>query len=296
MSDKLPALHFYPGDWKKDLGVQSLCFFDRHVWFECMLLMHESEERGVLVLNNKPIVEESLARMLGLDNQILTKSLAKIIEMGVCSIREDGAIYCRRMVKDQDIRLKRIKAGSMGGNPNLLKQDSTKPQPISKQNPESETEIEYVNEIRSNNKGAHQFKIDDLTKETLTKSLLSAGLTGEDLFERALRIAQTQYPFPTIQQLHKPWIVRELLKMDKDSLDHQNSKKRLQNTTSSISGGFKPHTAATTGEKNLEFLKNMKETQNGQNKIDGMSDSSLIGEKEHNPIKASSRSMVPIPK
>lgn len=145
-SDKLPALQFYPGDWKKDLGIQSLDFFDRHVWFEMLLLMHESEERGVLVINGKPVTEEMLARMLGLDKQILSKSLENIKNAGVCGVREDGAIFSRRMVRDEDIRSKRIKAGSMGGSPVLLKQNSSKTRANVKQNTEDEVEDENEDE------------------------------------------------------------------------------------------------------------------------------------------------------
>ena len=69
MSDKLPALQFYPGDWRRDVGVQSLSFHDRGVWFEMVMLMHGSEVRGKLILNGKPIPEDALCRLLGLDNQ-----------------------------------------------------------------------------------------------------------------------------------------------------------------------------------------------------------------------------------
>ena len=53
---KLPALQFYPGDWRKDLGVQSLSFHDRGVWFEMLMLMHDSENRGVSCPQWKPNV------------------------------------------------------------------------------------------------------------------------------------------------------------------------------------------------------------------------------------------------
>jgi hypothetical protein len=145
-SEKLPALHFYPGDWKKDLGVQSLDFHDRHVWFEMLLLMHESEERGVLVVNGYPITTEMLARLLGLDNQILSKSLENIKKNGVCGVREDGALYSRRMVRDEELRSKRIYAGSKGGNPVLVKQKSTKIVVEVKQFPEDENATENENE------------------------------------------------------------------------------------------------------------------------------------------------------
>ena len=49
----LPALQFYGGDWRKDPGIQALNYFDRGVWFEMLLMMHESEDRGKLVLNGR---------------------------------------------------------------------------------------------------------------------------------------------------------------------------------------------------------------------------------------------------
>jgi hypothetical protein len=139
---KLPALHFYPGDWKKDLGVQALEFFDRHVWFEMLLLMHDSEERGVLLVNGKPPSEEALARLIGLDKQTLSKALANIKDNGVCGMREDGAYFSRRMVRDEDIRQKRIKAGSSGGNPALLKQNPSKTEAAAQPRPEDVIEDE----------------------------------------------------------------------------------------------------------------------------------------------------------
>ena len=122
---KLPAIQFYPGDWRKDPGVQSLGFFERGIWFEILLIMHESDERGVLLLNGKPMSEKALGQLLGLDNQNLTSALTTILEHGVASRREDGALINRRMVRDQEIRHIRSEAGKLGGNPNLVKQKPT---------------------------------------------------------------------------------------------------------------------------------------------------------------------------
>lgn len=123
---KLPAFQFYPGDWRKDPGVQSLSFHDRGVWFEIICLMHESERRGVLTLNGKAMPEEALARLLGLDNQILTTTLTTLLTFGVAS-REagTGALMSRRMVRDEQIRKIRKECGSKGGNPNLVNQIPT---------------------------------------------------------------------------------------------------------------------------------------------------------------------------
>lgn len=123
---KLPALQFYPGDWKKDAGVQALSFEDRGIWFEILLLMHESEHRGKLLLNGKPMSEDALARVIGVDKHILTTTLSTLLTYGVASIdEENGALICRRMVRDESVRQEKIRAGKMGGNPVLLKQNPT---------------------------------------------------------------------------------------------------------------------------------------------------------------------------
>ncbi|MBL8186559.1 MAG: hypothetical protein JNK38_01055 [Acidobacteria bacterium] len=123
---KLPAIQFYPADWRKDPGVQSLSFHDRGVWLEIICLMHESEQRGRLLLNGKPMPDEALARLLGLDKQIVTKTISTLLEYGVASIDpETGALMNRRMVRDENLRAVRQAAGKMGGNPALLKQKET---------------------------------------------------------------------------------------------------------------------------------------------------------------------------
>lgn len=123
---KLPAFQFYPGDWRKDVGVQSLSYHDRGVWWEMLCLMHESEKRGLLVLNGRPMNDEVLARTLGLDKQILTTTITNLLDLGVAS-RDDsnGALMCRRMVRDENLRQIRTEAGKKGGNPVLVNQKPT---------------------------------------------------------------------------------------------------------------------------------------------------------------------------
>lgn len=138
---KMPAFQFYPADWRKDPGVQALNRHDRSVWFDMLCIMHESDERGVLLLAGRPIPEDALARMLNLDNQTFNQTLTNILTYGVASRREgDEAIYCRRMVKDESLCQLRREAGKKGGNPNLVNQkpkqkpttgDNQKPTPSS---------------------------------------------------------------------------------------------------------------------------------------------------------------------
>jgi hypothetical protein len=121
-SKKLPALQFYPGDWRKDPGVQALDYFERGVWMELIFLMHESEQRGKLLLNGKPIPEERLAILLNLDKQKISNVITTFLELGVASLCEEtGALMNRRMVRDEELIGKRRDAGKKGGNPALTK-------------------------------------------------------------------------------------------------------------------------------------------------------------------------------
>jgi hypothetical protein len=108
------------------MGVQSLSYHDRGVWWEILCLMHESERRGVLILNGQAMGEDALARLLGLDKQNLTTTLTSLLTSGVASReQETGAIYSRRMVRDEKLRQIRTLSGSKGGNPVLLNQNTT---------------------------------------------------------------------------------------------------------------------------------------------------------------------------
>lgn len=99
--------------------------------------MHESENRGKLLLNGNAMPEDALSRLLGLDNQILTTTLTTLLTFGVASrCSKTQAIMSRRMVRDEEIRQVRKSCGKLGGNPNLLNQTSNqKPTTQVKVNP-----------------------------------------------------------------------------------------------------------------------------------------------------------------
>jgi uncharacterized phage protein (TIGR02220 family) len=124
----MPALQFYPADWRKDLAVQALGYHDRGVWFEMLCLMHESSERGVMLLNGAPMAEDVIARLLGLDNQTFNQTLSTLLTYGVAKRRQpDNAVFSKRMVDDEKLCKIRRDAGKLGGNPALLKQNGTSP-------------------------------------------------------------------------------------------------------------------------------------------------------------------------
>lgn len=113
--EDLPHIQFYIGDWRRDMGIQSLSYHYRGIWFELLMMMYCSDQRGKLVLGTRPMSDESIARMLGLSHEEWAKARHVLLATGVPSVDEHGALYCRRMVKDEDIRRSRSAAGQKGG-------------------------------------------------------------------------------------------------------------------------------------------------------------------------------------
>jgi hypothetical protein len=176
---KLPAFQFYPADWRKDPGVQSLPYFERGIWFEILCLMHESEQRGKLILNGRPMPEEALSRLLGLDKQILTKTITTLLEYGVASRDGQGVLMNRRMVSDENLRKIRQESGKKGGNPVLVKQKPTKTKkrvkqkstPSSSSSSSSSTSIEKHKKTTTTARPADDAWLDSLAEIPAYKEL-----------------------------------------------------------------------------------------------------------------------------
>ena len=112
----MPAFQFYPGDWQKDPGVRSLDYEARGIWFEMILLMHESDDRGKLMLNGKAMPEKALSQILGLSEAKTKQATSKLEAYGVASRDpETGVLMNRRMVRDEATRRARAEAGRKGG-------------------------------------------------------------------------------------------------------------------------------------------------------------------------------------
>lgn len=130
----LPAMPFYVGDWLKCPEVKVLPPDIRGLWFDMICYMWESVERGVMVKpNHNSYSKDEIIRMIGYDCNNSGNWLDVLIDNGVCAIREDGAIYSRRMVRDENIRQKRSTAGRIGGNKTaskIIKPEFTQSSPL----------------------------------------------------------------------------------------------------------------------------------------------------------------------
>ena len=95
---------------------------------DMLCYMWESVERGVMVKPNGDIyTQDEIVRMIGKDASGSDTWLDRLIFGGVCAVREDGAIYSRRMVRDTEISQKRREAGLKGGSSTKTKVFDRKP-------------------------------------------------------------------------------------------------------------------------------------------------------------------------
>lgn len=117
---KRPAFQFYPADWRKDPALSTCSLAARGLWIELMCIAHESDEYGVLSIAGKAMTTQQLARAVGESPAMVMKLLNELSDANVFSRDEKGAIFSRRMVRDEHIRNVRAEAGRLGGNPDLL--------------------------------------------------------------------------------------------------------------------------------------------------------------------------------
>lgn len=120
----LPWFKFFPSSWRSDPALRSCCLAARGLWMELLALMHEGQPRGHLRLSiGEPIARSSLAALTGVSPLELETLLAELQAAGVFSVDEDGVIFSRRMVRDEEKARRDSEHGRRGGNPQITRRD-----------------------------------------------------------------------------------------------------------------------------------------------------------------------------
>lgn len=120
-SAKLPWFKFYPADWRAEPALRMVSLEARGLWIECMCLMHEAEPYGHLIVRGVALETPQLAAIVGATEQSIRACLHELEEAGVLSVKPDGTVYCRRMVRDAKNRERAKNHGKKGGSPLLKK-------------------------------------------------------------------------------------------------------------------------------------------------------------------------------
>ena len=120
---KHPWLKFYTNDWLSDEALRACSFGAKGLWINMLCLMHKSQKRGHLLINNRAPSMSELARMVGGSEDEIIPLLNELKNAGVFTQNGDGIVVSRRMVRDDKKARKCAAAGRKGGgNPKLQPQ------------------------------------------------------------------------------------------------------------------------------------------------------------------------------
>jgi hypothetical protein len=101
---KLPWFPFFPGDWLKDPELRRCSQAVRGFFIDLLCLMFESECRGVLAMGGVPWSDSEVAEAVSGDPSANLMHLQELLEKGVLHRDEAGAIFSRRLVRDEKNR------------------------------------------------------------------------------------------------------------------------------------------------------------------------------------------------
>lgn len=106
-----PWMKFEPDRWQGDEALRMCAATARGVWIEIMCIMHKAEPYGHLLIRGKQPTDRQLAVITGLSPLELSESLAELEENEVFSRTDDGTIFSRGMVRDEEIHIRSVNGG-----------------------------------------------------------------------------------------------------------------------------------------------------------------------------------------
>lgn len=145
---KLPGFMFYPGDWLKEPSLRRCSHAAKGIYIDILCLMFECSERGVLATDGLAWSDTEIAQAVGGDKTQTLEGLRELVEKRVVSRTDKGAVYSRRMVRDEKTRQLCSEAGKRGGgNPQFKRHRKGDNKGPPKGEPEYVNETEIENEF-----------------------------------------------------------------------------------------------------------------------------------------------------
>lgn len=99
MASVQPYLKFYPKDWIGDSALRMCSLAARGLWIDLLALMADAQEFGVLPFTEAE-APEIIANACGGAPKQIDALLRELKARGVYSVREDGCIVSRRLIRD----------------------------------------------------------------------------------------------------------------------------------------------------------------------------------------------------
>lgn len=128
MADKHPWMKWYPADWRAEPSLRMVSRAARSLWLDLLGLMHESDNRGVLLVRGTVPTLDEIAAILGDKKRDVSQWISELKRAGVFSeIDHNGqpAICSRRMIRDQEKSERNRLNGLNGGNPTLKRKQES---------------------------------------------------------------------------------------------------------------------------------------------------------------------------
>jgi len=121
MSAKQSTRWFW-SDWAGDPAVRSLTPAERGLWIDLIALASGGAPVGyVCDARGDPVPVEEIARFANCSAGEVSSLINGILKKAAASRDRSGRLYCRRMVRDYELSVKRRRAGLVGASATALK-------------------------------------------------------------------------------------------------------------------------------------------------------------------------------
>lgn len=121
-----PWMKLYAADWLGDIALRRSSLAARGLWADLLCLMHQCPNRGVLAnLDGTPWSDDDIARAIAWDSTAVLEALHELLANGVASRSNSGAIFSRRMAREQQKSAKCSDAGKAGAQKRLASPNSS---------------------------------------------------------------------------------------------------------------------------------------------------------------------------
>lgn len=160
-----PYMPLYVQDYLTDEKLNECSASTQGIYIKIMCIMHKSEEYGCILLEQKYKQTDNqiknfalkLVKHLPFSETEIFNAITELLNEKVLHICEDK-IYQKRMVKDNELSLKRSESGKKGGKKSQFAKAKSEANNQANSEYEYEYENEYEYEYKNKNKGKRENK------------------------------------------------------------------------------------------------------------------------------------------
>jgi hypothetical protein len=117
-----PWMKLFTRDWLDDLELRKCSAEARALLLDLMCLAQEGKPYGHIADSSGALPEKFVVGRLNLTAAQFRRSVAELIQHDRLSQNEEGVLFIRRMVRDEEERARRSEKGKLGGNPTLKRE------------------------------------------------------------------------------------------------------------------------------------------------------------------------------